>query len=325
MVKTFRFSAGMLAATTVLAVAAGSIPSPMQAAPPPAPTFSTDIAPVVYRHCAQCHHPNGSAPFSLITFADVRQHATQVAVATSRRVMPPWKSEPGFGDFVGQEPLTDAEIALIQTWAAAGAPEGRKRDLPPAPKWTEGWQLGTPDLVVTLPQPYVLRADGPDISRIFVFPLQVDNVRYVRGFEFRPGNAAVAHHANIRIDRTPASRELDEQDPLPGYEGVRLHSAVYPDGHFLGWTPGQVAPQLPKGLSWTLNPGTDLVVEMHLVPSGKVETVQPSIGLYFTSDPPERTPEMLRLGRQSIDIPAGEKHYVTTDSFVLPIDAEIQA
>jgi tetratricopeptide (TPR) repeat protein len=100
---------------------------------------------------------------------------------------------------------------------------------------------------------------------------------------------------------------------------------VYPDGHFLGWTPGQIAPLLPKGLSWILHPGTDLVVEMHLVPDGKIENVQPSIGLYFTDDPPERTPEMLRLGSQSIDIPPGEKSYTTTDSFVLPVDVEVQA
>ena len=133
------------------------------------------------------------------------------------------------------------------------------------------------------------------------------------------------HHANVRIDRTPASRDLDDNDPEPGYEGVRLHSAEYPDGHFLAWTPGQVAPLLPKGLSWTLHPGTDLVVEMHLVPTGKVEAVQPRIGLYFTNDPPERTPEMLRLGRQSIDIPAGEDAYTITDSFVLPVDVEVQA
>jgi tetratricopeptide (TPR) repeat protein len=287
--------------------------------------FARDVAPIIFDRCGICHHPNGSAPFSLLTYPAAKQHATQIAAVTKSRVMPPWKSEPGYGDFIGHRPLSDAEIGVLQRWLADGASEGDPRDLPPLPQWIEGWQLGTPDLVVTLSQPYVLPADGTDVSRVFVLPLPVNTMRYVRGLEFRPGNQAVVHHANIRIDRTPASRRLDEQDPAPGYEGLLSHSAVYPDGHFLGWTPGQVAPLLPKGLAWRLAPGTDLVVEVHMKPSGKTEVVEPSIGLYFGSDPPERTPAMLRLGRQSIDIAAGERDYAITDSFVLPVDVEVQA
>lgn len=287
-------------------------------------TFSRDVAPIIIDRCVICHHPDGSAPFSLITYEDARRRAIQIAAVTKSRFMPPWKSEPGYGEFVGQQPLSDAEIGMIQQWVAAGVAEGDPRDLPQA-HWTEGWQLGPPDLIVTLPQPYVLPADGPDISRVFVFPVPGNAMRYVRGLEFRPGNPKVVHHANIRIDRTSASRRLDDEDPAPGYNGVIVHSAVYPDGHFLGWTPGQVAPLLPKGLAWRLTPGTDLVVEMHLLPSGKAEVVAPSIGLFFGDAPPERTPAMMRLGRQNIDIAAGEKDYVVTDSFVLPVDVEVLA
>jgi tetratricopeptide (TPR) repeat protein len=288
-------------------------------------TFAKDVAPILFRHCAACHHPNGSAPFTLLTYSAARQHATQIAAVTRRRIMPPWKSEPGYGEFVGHRLLTDAEIDVLQQWRDAGAPEGDPADLPPAPHWSDGWQLGAPDLVVVLPRPYLLAADGTDVSRVFVLPVPIDGVRYVRGVEFQPGNPRVVHHANIRIDRTAASRALDDQDPAPGYEGLLSHTAVYPDGHFLGWTPGQAAPLLPKGLAWRLAPGTDLVVEIHMKPSGKPETVAPSIALYFGSDPPERTPAMLRLGRQSIDIAAGDKDYTIADSFVLPVDAEVQA
>jgi len=239
--------------------------------------------------------------------------------------MPPWKSEPGYGEFVGHTHLRSEEIDLIQRWAANGAPEGDPAGLPPSPTWVSGWQLGTPDLVVSWPEPYRVKAEGPDFSRTFVLSLPVSGVRYVRGIELRPGNARVVHHANIRIDRTPGSRRLDEADPAPGYEGLLLTSAVYPDGHFLGWTPGQTAPLLPGALAWRLFPGTDLVVEMHFVPDGRTELVQPSVGLFFGDEPPERLPTMLRLGRQNIDIPAGEKEYITTDSFVLPVDVEVAA
>jgi hypothetical protein len=157
-----------------------------------------------------------------------------------------------------------------------------------------------------------------------VIPLPTEKRRYVRGLEFRPCNRVV-HHANIRIDRTPASRRFDTEDPAPGDDGLIAHSAGYPDGHFLGWTPGQAAPLLPKGLAWTLEPGADLVVELHMQPSGRSEIVQPSIGFFFGDDPPERTPAMLRLGRQNLDIPAGESRYRSTDSFVLPVDIEVHA
>src|SRR5437764_1213172 len=295
------------------------------AAPAGPVTFARDVAPIVFERCAVCHHPNGSAPFSLLTYATARPHATQIAAVTRTRVMPPWKSEPGYGDFIGHRPLTDGEIRVLQRWLEDGAAEGDPADLPTPPQWTDGWQLGIPDLVVALTQPYMLAAEGTDVSRVFVLPIPIERMRYVRGIEFRPGNAKVVHHANIRIDRTPASRVLDEQDPAPGYDGLLSHSAVYPDGHFLGWTRGQVAQLLPKGLAWRIAPRTDLVVEVHMKPSGKPEVVQPSVGFYFGSDPPERTPAMLRLGRQSIDIAPGEKDYAVTDSFVLPVDAEVQA
>jgi tetratricopeptide (TPR) repeat protein len=287
-------------------------------------TFAKDVAPVIFAKCAQCHHPGGSAPFSLLTYREARTHATQIARVTRNRVMPPWKADPAGEKFMGLDPLSEAEIALLERWSADGAREGDIRDLPTPPVWSGGWQLGTPDLVVTLPSPFMLPEDGPDISRVFVLPIPVDRQRYVRGIEFRANNPRI-HHANIRIDATPASRELDEQDAAPGYDGIILRSAVYPDGHFLGWTPGQAAPLLPPGLAWTLAPRSDLVIQLHLVPSGKREQIQPSIGVYFTDDPPARTPVMMRLSNQRINIPAGDGQYVAGDSFVLPVDVEVLA
>ena len=287
-------------------------------------TFVKDVAPVIFAKCAQCHHPDGSAPFSLLTYPEARSHATQIALVTKARVMPPWKADPAGHAFLNLDPLTVAEIDTLQRWAAGGAPEGDRRDLPTPPRWGGGWQLGTPDLIVTLPNPFVLPADGPDVSRVFVMPLPVDRRRFVRGIEFRANNPRI-HHANIRIDPTAASRELDEQDAAPGYDGIIVRSAVYPDGHFLGWTPGQAAPLLPAGLAWTLEPRSDLVVQLHLVPSGKPELIQPSIGVYFTDDPPTRTPVMLRLSNQQIEIPAGDPRYMASDSFVLPVDVEVLA
>jgi Flp pilus assembly protein TadD len=288
-------------------------------------TYAKDVAPLLADRCGMCHHPGGSAPFSLLTYGDVKRRATQIAAVTASRFMPPWKADPADGPFLGQHPLSDAEIHLLRQWADEGAAEGDPRQLPPPRAWTEAWQAGPPDLIVTLSQPYTLAPDGADVFRIFAIPIPTDRLRLVRGLEFRPGNARVVHHANIRVDPTPASRRLDDQDPGPGYDGLIARSATYPDGHFLGWTPGQVAPLLPKALAWRLETHTDLVVELHMQPSGKLETVAPSVGFYFSDEPATRTPAMLRLGRQNIDIPAGDAGYTVTDSYRLPVDVEVEA
>jgi cytochrome c-type biogenesis protein CcmH/NrfG/mono/diheme cytochrome c family protein len=303
------------------------------AEPVPAVTFSKHIAPIVFDRCATCHRPNGAAPFSLLTYADARSRGSLMAAVTRRRFMPPWKAEPGYGDFAGQRHLSDQEIRLFQQWVEAGVPEGNPRDLPPRPRSDEGgWQLGTPDLVVTLQEAFTVPASGTDVFRIFVLPLPVTSARRVRGLEFRPGNARVVHHANIRIDRTPRSRQLDAAEDGPGYDGLLARSAEYPAGHFFGWTPGQLPGMLPASLAWRLEPGTDLVIQAHMQPSGRAETVQSSVGLYFadgdappTSDAAARTPAMIRLGKQSIDIAAGNPEYTIADALVLPVDVEVLA
>ncbi len=240
--------------------------------------------------------------------------------------MPPWKVEPAVGHFVGQRPLTDAEIAPIERWAASGTPEGDPKQLPPLPEVCR-WLAARParsDRQARRGRSRCRRSK-PTPSASLRFALPVTKRTYVTGIEFHPGNARVVHHANIRIDRTGATRKLDEADPLPGYDGLMPRSAEYPDGHFLGWTPGQVAPLVQPELAWTLEPGSDLVVQLHMQPSGAVEEVLPEIGFYFSDREPARTPTILRLGSQGIDIPPGESRYVIRDSYVLPVDVELLA
>jgi tetratricopeptide (TPR) repeat protein len=286
------------------------------------PTFTRDVAQILYARCTSCHQPEGDAPFSLIDYADARRRATQIADVTIRRYMPPWKPD-GSGLFVGERRLSDREITVLEAWAMAGAPEGDGETSAPPFANASRWRNGEPDLIVRLPQ-YTLAADGPDVFRNFVVTIPGNDTRYVRAWQFRPGNQAV-HHANIRVDPTPASRRLDEADPAPGYEGVILHSADYPDGHFLGWTPGQALVGGSSDLAWTLRGGTDLVVQLHMRPTGRPELVAPAIGFYFTSAPPSKTPAIVRLGRQDLDVPSGVADFRVTDAFRLPVDAEVVA
>jgi tetratricopeptide (TPR) repeat protein len=319
----------ILVAATMPAAAGGAEPTP---------TFSRDVAPIVARACASCHRPDGDAPFALTTYSEVRARARQIVTVTADGYMPPWKPDAPSGTFAGERRLSRAEIDTLKRWAEADAPAGDAAVTEDAAASAAsghsgsassdngpdrgGWQHGTPDLVLELPA-YALRADGADVFRNFVVTVPGRGTRYVQGLQFRPRSRAV-HHANIRVDPTTASRRLDLADPEPGYEGLILHSADYPDGHFLGWTPGQ-APALDSALAWRLDAGSDLVVQLHLRPTGKVETVRPLVGLYFTDRPPKQTPAIIRLGRQNLDIPAGAASSHVTDSFVLPVDAELRA
>jgi tetratricopeptide (TPR) repeat protein/mono/diheme cytochrome c family protein len=310
MLKSGAVIVGCAAVTT--AVAASGV----------SPTFTRDIAPLLYTRCVPCHQANGDAPFSLVTYDDVRRHARQIADVTANRYMPPWQPAVDSPPFVAERRLRDDEIALIRSWVDAGSPEGPTADLPAPPQLAGGWLSGEPDLVLTLPA-YTLRADGADVFRNFVIDVPGEGTRYVRGLQFRPRSRGL-HHANIRIDPTPASRALDEADPAPGYEGLILHSADFPDGHFLGWTPGQAPPPLTN-LAWRLNGATSIVVQLHMRPTGRTERIAPLIGLYFTNEPPAQTPAIVRLGRQNLDIPPGASDYRETDAFVLPVDAQVVA
>jgi cytochrome c-type biogenesis protein CcmH/NrfG len=286
-------------------------------------TFNKDVAPMIWRNCTSCHRPGQLGPFNLVTFEDVRPRAREILRAVKSHEMPPWKPEPGYGDFEGVRRLTDAQIAILERWVDQGSRQGDPTDLPAMPKWAAGWQLGEPDLIVMMPEPYVLKSGGPDVFRTFVVPIPLATRRYVRAMEFHPGSFKSVHHANIKVDQTRLSRQWDEGEPGPGYDGGGSREARFPDGQFLGWTPGQSPRVSSSGLTWHIAPGSDLVIEMHLMPASTTEPIQASVGLFFTDTPPAQTAYMLRIGRQDLDMPAGQQAYVSTDSYALPVDVDV--
>ena len=288
-------------------------------------TFNSDIAPIIWHRCSSCHRPGEIGPFSLVTYDDVRRHASQIAVVTAQRIMPPWQPVAGKGEFQSERRLSDRELQQLQRWIAEGAVEGNADRSQTPPRWNDGWQLGSPDLVVRMPEAYAVPADGADVFRTFVIPIPVGGPRYVRAIEFRPDNARVVHHANIGVDRTRSSRQLDARDPEPGYAGSMERDARYPEGQLLGWTPGQAPHPVPDGTQWRLEPGSDLVVQLHLQPTGKVERVGVAVGFFFTDTAPSRTPVGLRLGSETIDIPPGTQDYIVADRYRLPVDVELHA
>jgi Flp pilus assembly protein TadD len=290
-----------------------------------------DVAPILFKNCTVCHHEGGSGPFNLTTYRDVQKRAKQIASLVSSRYMPPWLPEPGYGDFAEGRRLTEKEIGVIEQWAAQGAAEGRPNSTVAAPNYAERWELGKPDLILQMPKPYVLPAqagEGRDVFRNFVLPVTVDGPRYVRAVELRPGNPKIFHHANILVDRSGTVRKR-QATPDAGFEGMDLEiesESFDPDSHFLSWKPGSVPSQGSPDMSWRVDPGTDLVVNLHMRPDGKPEQVQVRLGLYFSDKPPTRFPMLLQLeSDRALNIQAGAREFVAQDDFSLPMDVEVLA
>jgi mono/diheme cytochrome c family protein len=303
-------------------------PSPQSGAAAPVPNFAHDIAPILYRNCVSCHRPGESAPFSLLNYADAKKHAQQIATATQNRAMPPWLPVAGYGDFTDERRLTADEITLIGNWIKGGAQEGSASETPPVPKFTEGWQLGPPDLVVEATRAYTIPAHGPDVFYNFIFSPEISSTKYVRAIEIRPGNTHLIHHANVIVDRARSARR-QESEPGAGFPGmnVKIVRNVFDfDSHFLFWKPGSTPWLEPDGFSWRLDPGNDLVLNAHMMTMGKPEEVKPSIGLYFTDKQPKYAPILIQLEHDgALNIPAGDEDFVAIDRFTLPLDADALA
>jgi hypothetical protein len=290
-------------------------------APVLAVTFNKDIAPLVFKNCAECHRPGEVGPFSLTNYDEVKRHSKQIIAVTKDHLMPPWKSVGDHGSFIGERRLRDEDIDLIARWIKEGSPEGAAADLPPLPKFVDGWKLGTPDVIVTMVAPYEIYAEGPDIYRNFVFKFEVPKGKYIKAAEYRPSNRAVVHHALLAEDPTGRER-LQQPDPALGYKGsTRIPGRLLP-GSMATWTPGRDPMPLPDGLSMPWRGGSDLVLQLHLHPTGKVEKEQSSVGFYFTDQPPQRSIVDLVMIDKKIDIAPGDATYRTRDELTLPVDVE---
>lgn len=281
------------------------------AAPPPAPVFTRDVAPILYKHCASCHHQGEVAPFPLISFDDAHKRARLIAEVTRTRLMPPWKPVPGYNHFANERRLSDAEIATIQRWAATGAREGDPSKLPPPPVFDSGWQLGKPDLVVQLPQPFDIPADGSDVYECFIVPMHLARDRFIRAVEFRPSNRRVVHHSLLFTDTSQSRPE--SRYPCFGTVGL------FPTLGLGGWSPGMGPIRMLDGTAPPLAAGSKLVAQVHYHPDGKPEQDQWSVGFYFTDQAPVRRVVDVGLASTAIDIPAGDAHYVVRAHFTIPV------
>ena len=256
-----------LAAGLALAAAGGSHASPV--------TFTKDVAPILYRKCAECHRPGEIAPMSLLTYQETRPWAKSIRERVVERSMPPWSADPKYGHWANDPRLSPAEIDAVVAWVNAGAPKGDDKDLPPLPKFTDGWTIGPPDVVLQMPEEYTVPADGTVPYLYFSMPTGFAEDKWIQAMEIRPGNRSVVHHV-IAYAQDPGVADTN-----PGGEGELRRGRT----HLGGITPNKTGIVFGPGTARLIKKGSNIVFQMHYTTNGQATKDRTKIGFVFAKEP----------------------------------------
>ena len=282
----------------------------------PAVAFHADVEPILQRRCQMCHRTGEIGPVSLMTYAEVKLLAKAVRQAVETKRMPPWGGVAG-GPFANHPELTEAERATIMAWVDAGAKEGNRKDAPPPARWSPGWSMARPGMVLTAPAVFMVPARGEVESQVMILPSYLLEDRWVTAAEIRPGSRSVVHHI-VAYVREPGSPWLKD---VPRGQYVAWDGAP-PKGDILAvYTPGQTPFQAPAGMAKKLPAASDLVMVIHYVAYGQREKDQTSIGLTFASAPPQKRVLTLQVSPANFRIPAAAANYSVVAEAALPCDA----
>jgi hypothetical protein len=280
----------------------------------PVPTFSRDVAPILFKNCTSCHRPGEIAPMSLLSYAEARPHAKAIRDEISEGHMPPWHAEAPTGTFLNERGLSDDEKRVLMRWANNGAPEGNPADLPPTPRYPDGWAMGTPDVVLEMQEEYKVPAEGVIEYEYFYIPTNFTEAKWVQAIEVRPGNREVVHHALAfyraapDIKRAPVLRPNRDQNELPPTprQGTRPQQRELPPSRLLAtYAPGTNPQVMRPGTAIRLEPGGTIELQMHYTASGKPSSDRTKVGLRFSTDREPREVRVSHFFNGKLVLPAG--------------------
>ncbi len=243
------------------------------AAAAPTPTFTKDVAPILYKNCVECHRQTMFAPMPLVTYQDARPYAKVMKQRVAARQMPPWNADPAIGHFRNDPRLTDAEVDIIARWADGGAPKGDDTDLPALPVMAEGWTIGKPDMVFRMAEPFTIPANGAVEYQYIRIPVDLPEDRWIKALEIKPGARAQVHHVIAYTQQS--GRPVSE-------------AGVLGPNNIGGVTPNKPGVVFPDGVARLLHGKHDIILQMHYTTNGTAAQDLTEVGVIFAKEPPVR-------------------------------------
>ena len=268
--------------------AAGSAPAPS------VPTFAKDVAPIVFNNCASCHRAGEVAPMTLTSYDDVRPWAKVIKNKVVSREMPPWGADPAHSlKMRNDRSLTQAQIDTIVAWVDGGAPKGSDADLPPMPKFAEGWTFGRePDAILEMPVTFSIPAEGELGVQMFYSKVPWSEDRFAETLEIRPGNRAVVHHLGVFVVDLPEGATIvDGRLVMPGGKAStdrgagaagRADDTALPGANkLLSWVPGRGVDSHRADIGKRIPAGKYINWQVHYNPIGQPAEDRTRLGIWF--------------------------------------------
>ena len=303
----------------------------------PGVEFHKDIEPLLQAHCQTCHRPGEIGPMPLLTYADARPWAKSIRQAVVTRKMPPWFADNSVQHYSNDATLSAAEVDTIKNWVDAGAPEGDAKLAPPPRRFVDGWNIGTPDMVVEMPAAYEVPARGTIEYTYIIIPTHFTKDMWVQALEVRPQDRAHVHHV-VLYERQAGSKWLREYPvgvpfvPAPregtkerSSDGDRTAEGSLADEWLVGYAPGTQPYRLPAGTAFRISAGADFVLQIHYTTNGTAGSDRSKIGLVFSKTPPAKRAFIANVADASFVIPPGEANYSAKAELTLASDVHVLA
>jgi hypothetical protein len=287
-------------------------------------TFHKDVLPILQERCQGCHRAGEVAPFPLLTYNDARPLAKAIKEAVLTKKMPPWFADPQYGHFSNNWSLTKDQIATLVSWVEGGAKEGNPKDAPQPRHFSDGWQIGKPDLVLQLPKPIDVPAQGTVDYMYVVLPTGLTEDKWIQMAEARPGERSVVHHI-IAFIRPAGSKWMKDAEPGVPFIPTKGRNAQdqIPPELLVGYAPGLQPVELRPGQAKLVKAGSDIVLQLHYTPNGKATTDQTRIGLTFAKGEVKERVMTMSCMNVFLEIPPGDPNYESHAQITLKQDVKL--
>ncbi len=280
-------------------------------------TFTNQVARILQNRCQACHRPGQIGPFSLANYDDAKHWAETMKEVVAERRMPPWFADRSINKFTNDRSLPQDEIDTIAKWVDAGCPKGDDKDLPEPRQFSDGWFIGKPDVIFTMPREADVKATGTMPYQNFAMPTNFDEDKWISGVELKAGNPAVVHHILMSV-RPPDWKQGER--PRDGGRALSDEQAL---GFFAALAPGYIPPQYPKGFGKKIPKGSTIVFQMHYTPNGTAQKDRSSVGLVFAKEPVQHEIRTRGIFNSFFGIPPGDDNHEVKSAFRFPQDSVV--